>query len=121
MARPDVYQSRVNTGAITPLLRPDPRRDILLHPGLALRRHRPLVAVALLQTLPISRDVGTKILGEPNVAGKPQRVAVDDVGGGEAPGAQPFGIRRRRLHRAQPAEEPFGIVAGDLRVAALFR
>src|SRR5512139_3089650 len=100
----DVYQSRVTTDEAS---RPDPRCDILLDAGLALRRHGPLVAIALLQPLPVGRDIGTEILGEPNVSGKPQRITVDDVGGGEAAGAQPFGIRGGGLHCAQPAEEPF--------------
>lgn len=56
-----------------------------------------------------------------NWAGEAERVADHDVGGGKASGAQGFGIGGRCLDRAQPSEEPFGVVACDLRIAPLLR
>src|SRR5947208_11878464 len=100
---------------------PYPRRYILLDAGLAFRRNGALVTLAFLQPGPICRDIGAKILGEPDIARQPQRIAVDDIGRGKPAGAQGFGIRGGCLDGAQPAEEPFGIIAGHLRVAAFFR
>ncbi len=101
--------------------RPHPRRDILLDPGLLFRRHCPLEPIALLQTGPISPDVGPEILGQIDIFGQPQRVADHDIGCGEAAGAQCLGVAGRSLDRAQPSQKPFGVISRHLRVAAFFR
>src|SRR6267143_4419973 len=96
-------------------------RHILLDAGLAFRRNGALVAVTFLQPNTIGRDIGAEILGQANIARQPQRITVHDVGRGESAGAQGFGICGSCLDGAQPAEEPFGVVAGHLRVAPLLR
>src|SRR5258708_18020876 len=100
---------------------PNPGSHILLGAGPAFRRHRPLEGVALLQPGPIGGDVRPEIPSQPDIFRQPQGVAVDDIGRGEAPGAQRLGFSGRGLNRPQPAQKPFGVIAGDLRVAALLR
>src|SRR5689334_6088800 len=102
-------------------LSPYPRRDILLDAGPAFRRDRALVGVAFLQPRPIRSHIRAKILGEPDITGQAQRVTVDDIGRGEPARAQVLPIRRGCLYGTQPTEEPFGVIAGHLRVAPLLR
>jgi hypothetical protein len=84
-------------------LRSRARCNILFGAGLLLRSNRALEAVALLQTRPIGCDIWPKVLGEPDIAGEAERVTNDNVSGGEATGAQGFGIRGRCFNGAQPA------------------
>src|SRR5882757_5923781 len=100
---------------------PHTRRDILLLARPAFGRHRPLIPLSLLQPGPIGCGVRAEILGEPDRVGEPQRVADDDVGHGEAAGAQRLGVGGRGLDGPKPAEKPFRIVGCDLRIAPLFR
>ena len=62
-------------------------RHLLLGAGLPFGGDGALETVALLQPGPISRYIGPKILGKPNIVGQPERIADRDVGGGEAAGA----------------------------------
>src|SRR5258707_14013713 len=98
-------------------LRPHPRLHALFDAGLLFRRYGALVTLALLQPVPISPDIRPKILVEANITGQPQGIADRDIGGGKAAGAQRFGVRRGGLDRAQPAEEPFGVISRDLWIA----
>src|SRR5450631_4816522 len=66
-------------------------RHLLLLAGESFRGDGPLVPVARLQALPVGGDVGPEILCQPDVFGKPQRIADHDVGGGEAIGTQRLG------------------------------
>src|SRR6185437_12203146 len=68
-------------------LRPHSGRNILLDAGLLLGRNRALVCHSLLQAVPVSGSVGSKILGEPDGACQPQGIADDDIGRGETTGA----------------------------------
>src|SRR5260221_13436685 len=72
-------------------LRPRPRLHILFDSGLLFRRHRALVAIALLQPVPICPDIRPKILVEADSTGQPQGIADRDIGGGKAAGAHGLG------------------------------
>src|ERR1700730_4641860 len=65
-----------------------PPSALLLLAGEILGLDRAAKAVALLQALPVGGDVGPEILRQPDVVGKPQRKADDDIGRGEPIGAQ---------------------------------
>src|SRR2546430_5998983 len=73
------------------------RGHVLLESGPLFRGDRTLKAVALLQPCPIRPDVRSKILGETDIVGEPQRIADHDVSRGEAAAAQRLGVGGRRL------------------------
>ena len=69
---------------------PCPRLHVLFDPGALFRRDRAPKTVALLQALPVGRDVGPEIFCQPDIVGQPQGIADYNVGGGEPAGAERF-------------------------------
>jgi hypothetical protein len=97
------------------------RRHALLQRGLVLGRQRALEGIPGLQALPVVSDRFGKLLCQAEVLGQQQGIAHGDIGRSEAAGAEEIVRLQGRIHRAQPREEPAGVVGGHLRRQAIRR
>src|SRR5438105_14003168 len=95
------------------------RWDALLPRRLRLCRQYALKAFARLQAPPVGEDGRLELGREPEVIGEQQRIADRHVRSGEAVGAEELRSLEQGVQRAQPRQEPAGVVLDDLRLFAL--